>query len=108
MRLVDYDPLTGLTTSFNYDHATDQYKIGYHMDYDDLERIADANKLERAERKKIGENYFDLYARIPTTVIYEWLTKYGVDYNNKDHQEKWMAMLEWPEYKMWKCTDRVA
>jgi hypothetical protein len=106
--VIDYDPFTGQKMTFRYDHANDQFTLGYHMDYDDLERIADRNRLERDNPTKLADNYIDHYARIPTTVIYEWLFKYGVDYNKKEDQDKWMAMLEWPEYKMWKCTNRKA
>lgn len=104
--IIDYDPMTGMTMKFDYVPETDTTILSYHQDYDALQAIADRNAEERTEKKSIKGDYLDHYARIPLNVIYEWLFKYGVDYNNRDHQERWMAMLEWPEYKWCKTTER--
>lgn len=105
--VIDFDPITGVTETFRYDHATDTTYHGFHQTADALEHLVKLNKHEREHKARLGDDYLDHYARIPITVQYEWLFKYGVDFGNPDHKEKWMKMLEWPEYKVWKTTDRV-
>lgn len=106
MRVIDYDPLTGVTETFQYDEATDTVHHGFHQTEEALEHIVKLNKHEREHKKRLGDNYYDHYARIPVTVQYEWLHKFGLDWGNRDHQKDCLKLLERPEYNVWKCTDR--
>lgn len=104
MIVLDHDPFTGITTTFDYDEAADQTLIGYHQD---VTNILEANKrdlLNVEQHKRHAKDEWSHYARIPTIVQYEWLTKYGVNFNDPDHKKAWLKLLDSPDYKYCKTT----
>ena len=99
-RLLDYDPNTGVSQWHSYDETEDRTVIRYHQD---VQAILDQNKedLNHGDHK-MGDGY--LAARIPTIVMLEWMTKYGVDVMNPDHKEAVKRLLNSSEWMHLKRT----
>jgi len=72
----------------------------------DIKPLIDSNKRLRDEDHQITDN-FRLSARIPMTVVYEWKNKFGVDINNKNHIQAVKKLLNSPDYRYLKTTNRV-
>lgn len=94
-RLFDFDPLTGLKTTFRYNEENDSFALTYSQDVDP---ILDANKEDQTEN---FDRRADLWhaARIPVGIQYEWLVKHGVNLWDKNHKEGVKRLLNDPEYR---------
>jgi len=106
-RLVDYDPMTGITTWFEYHPETDMTIVGREQDVDG---ILDLNRHLRndSDYSKAGiKNDWWHYATIPNILIEKWKTEEGIDVFNKDHGKKLFQKLNSPEYKYLRVTDKV-
>jgi hypothetical protein len=103
-RILDYDPVTGVTTTFDYDHATDTTYIGM---YQDVSVIVDGNKSLQNDtdysKKGIKEEWWHM-CKIPNIVIEKWKNEKGVDVLNKDHWPAVKKLLNDPEWKWLKTT----
>jgi hypothetical protein len=77
-RLLDYDPLTGMRTWFDYDSND----VMYLTEEQDVNPILDSNAAKRNDteysRKGIKKDWWH-YADIPLVVILELKRKHGVD-----------------------------
>ena len=71
----------------------------------DIQPLIDSNKRLQQEDHHIADD-FRLSARIPMTVYYEWKSKYGVDLFNPNHKEGVKKLINSPEYKYLKTTNR--
>lgn len=106
-RILDYDPFTGITTTFDYIPETDTTVLYREQD---VSAILDANKRIQndTEISKNGiKNSWWHYAQIPNIVIEKWLNEYGVDLYNKDHQKAVFKLLNQPEYRYLKTTTKM-
>lgn len=104
-RILDYDPITGITDIFEYDSLTDTTILSRHQD---VEPILEANKTLRndADYSKKGiKNEMWHYATIPN-VVQEALLKKGINMDNKDHAKKFFKVLE-SEFPYLKTTTKV-
>ena len=103
-RIVDYDPFTGVTTTFDYDPATDTTYVGREQL---VEPAIDLNKARQNDpnysKDGIKREWWH-EAFIPNIVIEKWKTELGVDLFNKDHLKKVKSLLNSPEYKYLKTT----
>ena len=99
--------MTGLTTYFDYDHASDTSYVG-----------AEQNVSILLEQNKILQNSDDYtkqgiknswwhYASYPAIIIEKWLNEYGVNVYNKDHQKKVLELTNRPEYRYLKTTTKM-
>ena len=87
---------------FHYHNPTGEFAIEH---IEDIQPLIDSNKkLQQEDHHRADE--FRLSARIPMTVVYEWKRTYGVDLFNKDHKEGVRKLLNSPEYKYLKTTNR--
>ena len=106
-RLVDYDPMTGVTTWFEYHPETDVTIVAREQD---VESILDTNRILRndADYTKMGfrENWWH-YATIPNILIEKWKNEEGIDVFNKQHGKRVFKKLNSPEYKYLKTTEKV-
>ena len=106
-RILEYDPLTGITTKFDYFPETDTAVIEREQD---VEVILDANKAiqndESISKKGIKDGWWH-YGQIPMIVIEKWMTELGVDVFNKDHMKKVFWLLNQPEYRYLKTTTKM-
>lgn len=96
-KLIDYNPLTGESTWFDYEASTDTTKIIEMQDgavvqsiLDDAQRLANSNDYTKSGMKRDMWHY----ARIPMSVLQLMNEKYGVQY--KEH-------VDWP--KMFKLLN---
>ena len=103
-RVLDYDPLTGVTTTFDYYAAEDKTIVTYHQD---VSRILDSNKeaqLDIDHQRKGAKEEWAHYARIPIVVQYEWLQKFGVNFADPDHWPKVVELINSRDYSYLKRT----
>lgn len=103
-RVIDYDPLTGLTTTFDYIAAEDKTVLTYTQD---CTRIIEDNKqamLDEDMHKAGSKEEWAHYARIPIVVQYEWLQKFGVNFANPDHWPGVVKLINSPDYRYLKRT----
>jgi hypothetical protein len=78
-RLLDYDPLTGVSTYFSYENSTDTMFLTSEQDVAPiLDGIAARRNDGDYSRNGIKDDWWH-YARLPLTVIMEMKTKHGVD-----------------------------
>ena len=106
-RIIDYDPLTGMSTFFDYDHSTDTTIVSYEQD---VSTILEENKKMQncADLTKWGiKNDWWLYARYPAIVIQKWLNEYGVNVFDENHQKKVFELTNRPEYRYLKTTTKM-
>lgn len=95
MRLLDYDPLSGLRTWHSYDEAEDLTIIRYEQD---VEPVLDANKAadNHGEHRK-GDMWH--VASVPPSVQLKWYVEKGVDLLNPDHKQAVARLLDDPEWR---------
>ena len=72
---------------------------------ENIQPLIDSNKKLQQEDHHIKDE-FRLSARIPMTVYYEWKNKYGVDLFNPDHKEGVRKLINSPDYRYLKTTNR--
>lgn len=107
-RVLEYDPLTGITTYVDYVPETDTTIV--HREQADVSLILDANKAlanDESVWKQGVKNSWAHYAQIPLIVVEKWLNDYGVDIFNKDHEKKVYRLLNSPEYRYLKTTTKM-
>lgn len=95
-RLLDHDPLTGMKTWFSSSEEDGgTWNIRYEQD---CSPILDENK---AAQNESFDKRSDMWhaAHIPSVVILEWLTKFGVDLWNKDHAPAVRRLLNSSDYR---------
>tara|TARA_R100000231_G_C5240588_1_gene139646 strand:- start:318 stop:617 length:300 start_codon:yes stop_codon:yes gene_type:complete len=71
----------------------------------DIKPLIDSNKKLQQEDHHIADD-FRLSARIPMTVYYEWKNKFGVDMFDPNHKEGVKKLINSPEYRYLKTTNR--
>ena len=106
-RILDYDPISGITRYFDY-HAPDDTAIVYSEQ--DVSSILDTNKAMQNEPetwKQGVKNGFAHYAQIPNIVIEKWLNEHGVNVYKKEHRAKVFQLLNQPEYRYLKTTTKM-
>ena len=103
-QLLDYNPLTGVSTYFEYEASTDTMLI---TDVQDVNAILDETAMLRNcdEYSRDGiKNDMWHYATIPNIVIQKWKQEKGVDVFDKAHRKKVFSLLNSPEYAYLKTT----
>ena len=103
-RIVDYDPYTGMTTTFDYDYATDTTYIGRTQDTSLVLEVNKALQNDESYSKDGIKNDWWHYACIPSLIIEKWRNEFGIDVFNKDHEKAVYAKLNDPEYRYLKTT----
>jgi len=103
-RLLDHDPLTGVTQYHEYDPLTKRTTI---ETVQDVTPFLERNKIRRNNedysREGIKNEWWHT-ATIPVVIQYKWLKEYGVDIYNKDHAQKVNSLLDSPDWKYLKTT----
>lgn len=106
-RILDYDPFSGITTSFDYEEATDTAFVHRTAD---VEPILELNKREANDTdltKRGIKNDWWRYAMIPNIIIEKWLNELGVNVYDKNHEKKVFELLNRPEYRYLKTTTKM-
>jgi len=106
-RVLEYDPLTGMTTYFDYVPETDTTIVSREQD---VSHIIEANKQlqnnDQLTKDGIRNSWWH-YAQIPMVVIEKFLNEHGVDVFNKDHEKAVFRLLNQPEYRFLKTTTKM-
>jgi hypothetical protein len=103
-RVVDYDPLSGITTTFDYYHSTGITTVGSEQD---VGPAIEVNKMlqNSTEYTKRGiKNSWLHEAFIPNIIIEKWKNEYGVNVFDKNDIKKVKALLNDPQYRYLKTT----
>lgn len=91
MDFFSYDPLTGTTEYFDFDHSSGVAKV---TAVQELQPLLDHNLALRNEGiKNVKGAPIRHYATVPQTVILEMLAK-GIDFHNVDHQGRVISEIE--------------
>lgn len=96
--LLDHNPHTGLRKWMGYDEDTDSVLISYDQDKAAEKVILDRNKASQADGFDKRSDMWHA-AHIPVGVMFEWLTKYGVDPWNPEHVDGVKRLLNHPDYR---------
>lgn len=103
-QLLDYNPLTGVSTYFEYEASTDTMLI---TDVQDVNAILDETAMLRNcdEYSRDGiKNDMWHYARLPLTVMLDMKTRFGVDLMAKNPDWKSAFKIINREYPYLKTT----
>ncbi len=102
-QLIDYNPDTGLQVFHEYNDADDISAIHYRAD---ATPILDQNARERSDATGPMGDMVKV-ASIPVGVVYEWMTKYGVNMYRKDHLPAVKRLLNSSDYRWLKTRDII-
>lgn len=103
-RVVDYDPYTGITTTFDYDHSNDITIIGREQD---ITPALERNKMLQNDDQYSKDGIRDSWwheAFIPNIIIEKFKNEFGVDIFNKNDIKKVKQLLNDPQYRYLKTT----
>ena len=95
-RPFGYDPYTGATETFDYDESSDTCVI---QRSENVAPLLEQNKRAQSEAREEVPGLGTHMAAIPNAVIYEWLTKYGVNFWDKNHWPAVKQLLNSNEYR---------
>jgi len=103
--LTDYDPLTGITRKFEYDHVTDGIRISSFQDCTSLIEHNERQVIEADHTQQIKNDWIK-YASVPYVVIEKWKREYGVNFFSPDPAEfkKVMMMINSRDWRKTKTT----
>jgi len=104
-RVIDYDPLTGITSYHYYDRVTDQTTIQEVADLEPLHKSNyEARKDEDLTKNGIKKSQW-LYARIHPIEQTMFLNKYGYSVFDKSRTKETMKILNTdPDFQLCKTT----
>lgn len=103
-RVLDFDPVTGVTTYFDYD-KNDVMTITETQDISHILRHNMAARNDDEKTKNGIKNDWWQYARIPNTLLVKWKHEYGIDFNNQNDLPKILKLIN-TEYQYLKTTDK--
>lgn len=106
-RVVDYDPYTRITTTFDY---TPDGMVILGEEHQDIAPLLDFNKRLANDDSYTKQGIKDSWwhcASIPPILIAKWKYELGVDVYNKHHIKAVKKLLNQPEYKYLKTTTKM-
>lgn len=102
-RLIDHDPLSGMTSYMEVQPGDNTFRIIHSQD---ITAALDANKRAQndVEVKREGiRRGWQPVANIPDIIVTRWLAE-GIDVFNRDHMPAVMRKLRDPEYRYLRTT----
>ena len=105
--LISYDPLTRLSTFHSYEYETGTSVFEY---VGDATPSLDVNKARQncPEIWKAGmKESFVLYASFDPIVQMKLLCEHGIDIYKKEHGPRLSKLLEHPDWRYLKCTNKT-
>lgn len=108
-RLLDHDPLTGVTEYFHYDHVTDTSYVETVQDVDPILDVTKELQNNDEYTKKGIKGDMWHFASIPIVVQMRWLSEYGMEnWPLRPGNEKLLfRLLNSPEWKYLKATNKI-
>jgi len=107
-KLLDYDPLSGVTQYYHYNENTGDWGI---ESVQDVQPIIEHNKALQNDDGYTShgiKNEMWHYARIPIVIQEKWLKEKGIDVMNKEHWGAVKKLLNDPDYRYLKTTTKRA
>ena len=98
-----YNGVKKFIRSSDEDEGTVQVKTEDHS----VGQILSANKRSQIDTMNTRMGDMEKVASIPVGVMYEWLTKYGVNFHNPAHQDAVIRLLNSSDYRYLKCRDII-
>ena len=102
-RLLDHDPLSGLTVYHEHDAASGRTILHYQQD---VASLLEANRAARNDGEG-GRGDIVHVASIPASVQLKWLVEKGVDVLDPDHRQAVATLLDDPEWRYLKVRNIV-
>ena len=105
-RLIDRDPLTGEAVWYEYKAADDSATITHTQD---VAPLLERNRVQAADSDLTAKGIkrdFWRYASIPNIVWLKWKQEKGVDIFDPAHRKAMFALLNDPEYRLLKTTEK--
>jgi len=102
-RILSKNPLTGAETWMHHDGETIAIETKQ-----DVTKLLDINRKLRNEFQGYKDrpgSHHHLYAVIPSVVITQWLTEYGVDVYDPDHEPRVTKLLNDPDWRHLRTTE---
>ena len=99
MKLVDYDPLTGMKTFVEYNASDDVIVVKEEQDVTALLNRNKALYNEPDHRKHGMKECFMHAATIPPIIIHKWLKEDGIDFFKNEHWPRVQKKLNDPEFR---------
>ena len=104
MKLIDYDPLSGMKTYVDYNHSDD---CGVLKIEQNVQPILDRNKVLYNEpdhrRHGMKENFLHV-ATIPNSIIEKWLVEEKISIFRKEDWPRIQKKLNDPEYRFLRAS----
>lgn len=105
-KLISYDPYTKTKEVFEGD-GNGKFKIQTVQDCSSIIKFNKACQNEPLLKQRgIKSDYYH-FARVPNTVLMEWKTKYGIDWNKKEDLPRIEKLLSSPDYKYLRTVNRI-
>lgn len=104
--LISFDPLNNISQYMHYDEDTD---ISHFESVGDATEVLEYNRAlaNDTDITKYGiKNDLWLYAKIPAIVQLKLMAEKGIDIYKKEHGNALSKVLEDPDYRYLKTTDR--
>lgn len=106
-RLLDHDPITGITEWFHYDEATGQRHVETVQDVEPFIELCKTLRNDEEYSKRGIKNEMWHYAKIPMVVEDKIRREHGIDINMMDQDKffKFMQIIE-TDYPYLKTTTK--
>lgn len=103
--LIDDGSFNGLK---KYIRSSDENQGTVEVRYEqDTTPILEANKAAQSETRGTRMGEMEKVASIPAWVMYEWLTKYGINFWNPNHEDGVKRLLNSSDYRWLKCREII-
>ncbi len=106
-QFLSHDPLNAITQHTDYDHGTDTLLVHSEGEYDSVLELNKKMANDTDYTKDGIRSEFWHYASIPPIVQMKWLVEKGVDVWKKEDAKKVSQLLEDPEYRYLKTTNKI-
>jgi hypothetical protein len=105
-RLLDFNPLSGESVWFQYDHSIDSMTITHEQDVSKHLDMAHARATDANYTRKGIKNDLWHYAHVPNATILKMKQEDGVDLFDKNDAKRVFELLN-TKYKRLKTTEKV-
>lgn len=89
--ILDYDPFTGVTRTFEYDSVSDSVTIGTQQDCTNLLDDNNRQVIEADHTQQIKNDWIK-YASVPYVVIEKWKRELGINFMTTNPDE-WKVVM---------------
>jgi hypothetical protein len=105
-QLIDDGSFNGMR---KYIRSSDENQGTVQVRYEqDATALLDANKRSQAAKAgtRMGDG-LEKVASIPACIVYEWITKHGINLYNPNHQDGVKRLLNSSDYRWLKCREII-